>query len=1111
MPEYRLSILHISDLHASSSDLDELPPAARESRRRQVELQAAGRAKVLGDAWDKNLRDLYPDGDRPDLICFTGDVADWALASEYAEATKQINRLVALLGVTRSQIYVVPGNHDVRRTDPTRDRVEHKKWTSLREILWSDTRTSSEWLAGSRPPRAINGKVADAVMKRTAAFWRWVENDLARPELLPGRHAHGRLGYHHVASLPHLPFPVHVIGLDSAWLAGDDNDQGKLWLTQHQRDMLLSDRDGKPWSDGFRLALVHHPIEELAQPEREATRRDLAAAAHLLLHGHQHDPVGSSQIDLDGRTLRVLAAGCLYEGTEGSSWKNGCQRIDLTLDEAGQPLRAEIDFRAWSIRGHWYPDSSLYRNLSNGRMTWHAWGGDGHPAHDKATATPGRTGAVSGPEVRPEAEAPVSAPHGDQSQSQDLSEGARDLLARILAAGSRGVIFLCGSALTTQSPGESGVPGVPEVVALLSTALDNGGGASFDTALARAKSTGSGKDYADAYREGFAAFVRRGGGPDAANRLIREAVLQAHEVLDEQRRAKVLAGHPDDHREPCQELLNMLEGWRSLRPSVAALGEILTLAPTKFPLVLTTNFDPLIEVAVRRAGGSVRSTVLPHDGNPAENRGQGTHVVYLHGYWFDSDTLHTEVQLASPRPRLEATLRRWINRSLLVVLGYGGWDDVLMKCLRDVAADVGAHPEIAWAFYRQKDASVVRKLEVAGERVQFYEHVDLHRLLPRLRDRLRGGEDSSRSNNGGTAQARPNPARNRSVRESGGGVAAPAGVRQVATGIEQAAAASAVPQAEPSPRRAPEPVARRRNAAQRKGPTLEPDEVQRPSRVRDEAGQAPPREELWDALHDLARILDRGPAALIDALDRALSAPAIENARLSEAVVSKILALGEGPMAVKRVGDACYTAWSAVNPPDDKAALRTVRELLATWLPRRCGAGVTRRNGRDPSTIDTCHDLEIATHNALLTDAYVAREDGLTLDLETRERTGKNGTRVLWVVGRRSLPMPPALGAQIATAVQAADELADGIAAQFPDQYKDSPQGRRNFTRARLRFWRQQGRSHSPRYLAVRDIPEDVLAELKRIFPPLRLVLLTDCLTDEEAEIVQPLLDIFSG
>jgi hypothetical protein len=177
-------------------------------------------------------------------------------------------------------------------------------------------------------------------------------------DLLPARPGHPRLGYWHLAPVG-FPFPVHVVGLDSAWMAGGDDDKGNLWLTQHQRDMLLRDRDGQP-RNGFRLALLHHPRTDLGDAAQ--SKAELAETVDLVLHGHQHDPEGTSLVDPDGKTLRVLAAGCLFEGAEQDAWKNGCQRIDVTLDGRGRPLRAEIHFRAWSPppRGFWHADSSLY-------------------------------------------------------------------------------------------------------------------------------------------------------------------------------------------------------------------------------------------------------------------------------------------------------------------------------------------------------------------------------------------------------------------------------------------------------------------------------------------------------------------------------------------------------------------------------------------------------------------------------------------------------------------------------------------------------------------------------------------------------------------------------
>jgi len=82
MGEWKLRILHISDLH-------ERGPREGESFRRR---------RVLGSEWERNLEELLKDGPI-DLVCFTGDVADWGKPEEYGPATDFIEAEVgALLG-----------------------------------------------------------------------------------------------------------------------------------------------------------------------------------------------------------------------------------------------------------------------------------------------------------------------------------------------------------------------------------------------------------------------------------------------------------------------------------------------------------------------------------------------------------------------------------------------------------------------------------------------------------------------------------------------------------------------------------------------------------------------------------------------------------------------------------------------------------------------------------------------------------------------------------------------------------------------------------------------------------------------------------------------------
>ena len=156
-----------------------------------------------------------------------------------------------------------------------------------------------------------------------------------------------------------------MIGLDSAWLAGDLHDSGKLWLTEPQISLLTTLADGESLP-GFRLALIHHRLADLADGADAGKR--LAERVDLLLHGHQHQPA-ADVIQGPGYQLLVLAAGCLYEGDEEHRYLNTCQVIDLELDEHARPERGEVRFRGWSTRGlFWGDDALLYQNAPGGRL-----------------------------------------------------------------------------------------------------------------------------------------------------------------------------------------------------------------------------------------------------------------------------------------------------------------------------------------------------------------------------------------------------------------------------------------------------------------------------------------------------------------------------------------------------------------------------------------------------------------------------------------------------------------------------------------------------------------------------------------------------------------------
>lgn len=241
MSQQQVRIFHLSDLHLGKES------AATWRMRR-----------VLGPAWKQNLKDIA--GDHPiDLVCFTGDLAQAGLPEQYAEASRFVEELLQELRLPPNRFFCVPGNHDVNRT------LHHEEWARMRSASFAvDASSFSRWMAGARAPFGCEEAWRDALIHRQSAYRAWL-SDTGFSAMLPIEGPHGRLGYRISLDLG-FEAPLHVVGFDSAWLAGDNNDTGNLRLTDEQIGRLLTD-NGQALP-GWKIALMHHPLTDLADGTR---------------------------------------------------------------------------------------------------------------------------------------------------------------------------------------------------------------------------------------------------------------------------------------------------------------------------------------------------------------------------------------------------------------------------------------------------------------------------------------------------------------------------------------------------------------------------------------------------------------------------------------------------------------------------------------------------------------------------------------------------------------------------------------------------------------------------------------------------------------------------
>ncbi|WP_371877645.1 SIR2 family protein [Pyxidicoccus parkwayensis] len=226
------------------------------------------------------------------------------------------------------------------------------------------------------------------------------------------------------------------------------------------------------------------------------------------------------------------------------------------------------------------------------------------------------------------------------------------------------------------------------------------------------------------------AFLRDSYSQRAVNEVVRKAVLQARIPT------------PSPSTASDSDLDADIDGWY-LPAATRDLGRIVVDEPGKFGPILTTNFDPLLEVAVKRANGDYIRTVLHADGDLNNTTGdpRARRLIHLHGYWTQSDTLHTPQQIAASRPQLLASIQQILRDYAVVVVGCGGWDDIFTRALAQLSDNTKADIDILWAFFEPDGVVVNAKYQnflsglssaLSRGRFRKYGGVDCHKFFGAL-------------------------------------------------------------------------------------------------------------------------------------------------------------------------------------------------------------------------------------------------------------------------------------------------------------------------------------------------------------------------------------------
>ena len=307
-----LRILHLSDLHFDPAHTWDQDPVRRALVRAVAAFRGEGRPLQL--------------------VVVTGDIVARGQAAAYPLAERWLrDQLLPAAGLDPDHLLLIPGNHDVDRravdfvAEAVQDKLLAAKSQDAIANVLNDTSRRATLLARHAEYQAFANRLRPRDAQLDVPWW-------STTRVLPSG------------------LRVHFAGLDSAWMACSENDQGKLLVGRWQAGTLLQPIGPDP---DLTVALIHHPLELLAHWDASAVRELVYAHCGLLLQGHQHVAEAAVHATTVNQTL-IVAAGACYDD---SPFYRGFNLLEL------DPFAGRARIYPFTWRGAdqaWIPDCNVY-------------------------------------------------------------------------------------------------------------------------------------------------------------------------------------------------------------------------------------------------------------------------------------------------------------------------------------------------------------------------------------------------------------------------------------------------------------------------------------------------------------------------------------------------------------------------------------------------------------------------------------------------------------------------------------------------------------------------------------------------------------------------------
>ncbi|MBC5996514.1 metallophosphoesterase [Romboutsia hominis] len=261
------------------------------------------------------------------FIAITGDIA--YRGSTYNKDTEDfINNIIKKSGVSKENLFIVPGNHDLDRS---------KKKSRLIDSI----------VNANNPLYEIDNLDEDTyndLIHSQKKFWIFYNRLTNR--------TYNEIDLHFIEERDCF----NIINLNTSLLCGGDNEEGKISIFLNK---LFKTLNGKLSNDKLNIAIGHHNIDCLLADERKKVMNNLVdEGVDIYLCGHSHLPSYSIDNNNDREFYTVMSGAGVIDGYAkatfivGEAYENNCSIEYYSWDDIDE---------VWSIE-----TKGLGRNVKNG-------------------------------------------------------------------------------------------------------------------------------------------------------------------------------------------------------------------------------------------------------------------------------------------------------------------------------------------------------------------------------------------------------------------------------------------------------------------------------------------------------------------------------------------------------------------------------------------------------------------------------------------------------------------------------------------------------------------------------------------------------------------------